>query len=100
MKESKATAAIALCSVDCLLFMVEMDTMFGKYLHVIYMTGGQQYHKCTWLEWCTLKTQGHLTDQSGYQRSLVPFSSFCFSAFDYSAKSIISYSVGITMNEF
>lgn len=41
MKQSKVTAAIALCSADCLLFMVEMDTMFGKYLHVIYMTGGQ-----------------------------------------------------------
>lgn len=41
MKQSKVIAAIALCSADCLLFMVEMDTMFGKYLHVIYMTGGQ-----------------------------------------------------------
>lgn len=45
--------------------------MSGKCLHVIYMTGRQQDHKCTWLEWYALKTYGHLRDQSGHYRSLV-----------------------------
>lgn len=52
MKQTKA-AATKVGSADCLLFMVEMHRMFGKRPHVIYMTGRQPDHKCTWQEWCS-----------------------------------------------
>lgn len=40
MKHREA-AAPTLGSEDCLFFMAEIHTMFGKCLHVIYMTGEQ-----------------------------------------------------------